>query len=77
MRGPDDIGEGATARRALFWPPTKITGRYLAPYLLAREEAEMLGRKPEPPGHAVQMDLEREVPAAADALRAARRRTGA
>jgi hypothetical protein len=43
MRGPDDIGEGATARRALFWPPTKITGRYLAPYLLAREEAEMLG----------------------------------
>jgi sulfide:quinone oxidoreductase len=77
MRGPDDTGEGAAARHALFWPPTKIAGRYLAPYLAARDEAEALGRAPEPPGHAVQLDLEREVPAAADALRAARRRAGA
>jgi sulfide:quinone oxidoreductase len=77
MRGPDDTGEGAAARHALFWPPTKIAGRYLAPYLAARDEAEALGRAPEPPGHAVQLDLEREVPAAADALRAARRGGGA
>jgi sulfide:quinone oxidoreductase len=76
MRGPDDTGEAAAARHALFWPPTKIAGRYLAPYLAARDEAEMLGRAPEPAGHAVQLDLEREVPAAADALRAARRRAG-
>jgi sulfide:quinone oxidoreductase len=76
MRGPGDTGEGAVARHALFWPPTKIAGRYLAPYLAARDEAEMLGRAPEPAGHAVQLDLEREVPAAADALRAARRRAG-
>jgi sulfide:quinone oxidoreductase len=76
MRGPDDTGEGAAARHALFWPPTKIAGRYLAPYLAARDEAEALGRAPEPSGQAVQLDLERDVPAAADALRAARRRAG-
>jgi sulfide:quinone oxidoreductase len=76
MRGPDDTDEGATERRALFWPPTKIAGRYLAPYLAQRDEAEALGRAPDPPGHAVQLDLERDVPAAADALRAADRRAG-
>ena len=74
MRGPDETHEGTAARHALFWPPTKIAGRYLAPYLAARDEAEALGRAPEPPGHAVQLDLERDVPAAADALRAGRRR---
>jgi sulfide:quinone oxidoreductase len=74
MRGPDETDEGAAARHALFWPPTKIAGRYLAPYLAERDEAEALGRVPEPAGHAVQLDLERDVPAAADALRAARRR---
>jgi sulfide:quinone oxidoreductase len=76
MRGPDDLGEGETERHALFWPPTKIAGRYLAPYLAARDEAEALGRTPEPPGAGVLLDLEREVPAAADALRSARKRTG-
>ena len=62
MRGPDDSGEGEAARHALFWPPTKIAGRYLSPYLAARDEAEALGRTPEPPGHAVVLDLERDVP---------------
>ncbi len=76
MRGPDDLGEGETERHALFWPPTKIAGRYLAPYLAARDEAEALGRTPEPPGAGVLLDLERDVPAAADALRSARKRTG-
>jgi sulfide:quinone oxidoreductase len=28
----------------LWWPPTKIAGRYLAPYLLERSEAEGFGR---------------------------------
>src|SRR3954451_16870409 len=76
MRGPDDSDEGAAARHALFWPPTKIAGRSPAPYLAAQDEAEPLGRTPEPPGQAVQLPLERDVPAAADALRAARRRAG-
>jgi sulfide:quinone oxidoreductase len=74
MRGPDDTDEGTAARHALFWPPTKIAGRYLAPYLMARDEAAALGRTAEPDGHAVQLDLERELPAAADALQAARKR---
>jgi len=76
MRGPEDLGEGETERHALFWPPTKIAGRYLAPYLAARDEAEALGRAPEPPGAGVLLDLERDVPAAADALRSARKHTG-
>ena len=28
----------------LWWPPTKITGRFLAPYLLERAEVEGFGR---------------------------------
>jgi sulfide:quinone oxidoreductase len=28
----------------LWWPPTKIAGRYLAPYLLQRSELEGFGR---------------------------------
>jgi sulfide:quinone oxidoreductase len=30
-------GEGQTNTRALWWPPVKIAGRYLAPYLGARD----------------------------------------
>ncbi|HET6869267.1 MAG TPA: FAD-dependent oxidoreductase, partial [Solirubrobacteraceae bacterium] len=32
---PAGAGEGTTLRRALWWPPTKIAGRYLSPYLAA------------------------------------------
>ncbi len=71
LRGPHDDDPGAAERRALFWPPTKIAGRYLSPYLLALSET--VGQAPEPEGHAVELDLERDVPAAADALRTARR----
>jgi sulfide:quinone oxidoreductase len=71
LRGPQDEDPGAAERRALFWPPTKIAGRYLAPYLLALAEA--VGDAPEPDGQPVDLDLERDVPAAADALRTARR----
>jgi len=31
--------EGEAQRHALWWPPTKVAGRYLAPYLAAQEEA--------------------------------------
>jgi len=31
----------------LWWPPTKIAGRFLAPYLIARGEAEGTGARPE------------------------------
>jgi len=35
-----DVSEGPPSSRALWWPPTKIAGRHLAPYLFERDEAE-------------------------------------
>jgi sulfide:quinone oxidoreductase len=32
-------GDGAIASTALWWPPTKVAGLYLAPYLYARDHA--------------------------------------
>jgi sulfide:quinone oxidoreductase len=34
-------GEGAVSGHTLWWPPTKIAGRYLAPYLARRDEGEL------------------------------------
>jgi sulfide:quinone oxidoreductase len=64
-------GEGSAVRRALWWPPTKIAGRYLSPYLAALQGRDAVDESPRPDGHAVELDLERELPAAADALRQA------
>jgi sulfide:quinone oxidoreductase len=36
-------GEGQAAARALWWPPVKIAGRYLAPYLVARDPDLAIG----------------------------------
>jgi sulfide:quinone oxidoreductase len=58
------------AGRALWWPPTKIAGRYLSPYLAALDGVDAVDA-PTPPGEPVQLDLERELPSAADALRRA------
>lgn len=68
---PAGGGEGSAVRRALWWPPTKIAGRYLSPYLAARDDAADLDAGPQPDGEPVELDLERELPAAADALRRA------
>ena len=43
----DQQGVGAVAAQALWWPPTKIAGRYLAPYLYEREAAAVPGPAPE------------------------------
>jgi sulfide:quinone oxidoreductase len=60
-----NAGEGGEAeRRALFWPPTKIAGRYLSPYLAALDDGEALGELAQPSGEPVELDLEREVSAA-------------
>jgi sulfide:quinone oxidoreductase len=42
-------GESSASSQALWWPPTKIAGEHLAPYLLERDkaEAEAIGRPPE------------------------------
>jgi sulfide:quinone oxidoreductase len=64
-------GEGTAVRHALWWPPTKIAGRYLSPYLAARHGTDAVGEGPQPDGQPVQLDLERDLPATADALRQA------
>jgi sulfide:quinone oxidoreductase len=42
-------GETAASTQALWWPPTKIAGEHLAPYLLERDkaEAEAIAQRPE------------------------------
>ena len=70
-------GEGEAVRRALWWPPTKIAGRYLSPYLAARHGTDAVGEGPQPDGQPVELDLERDLPATADALRQASLRGGA
>jgi sulfide:quinone oxidoreductase len=52
-------GPGDTARHALWWPPTKVAGRYLSPYLGAIEDAEVLGSPARPDGQPVELDLDR------------------
>jgi sulfide:quinone oxidoreductase len=52
-------GDGQTASHALWWPPGKVSGRYLAPWLAARDDAVTIGALPEHHGVPVQMDLER------------------
>jgi sulfide:quinone oxidoreductase len=37
-------GEPEVATHALWWPPTKIAGRYLAPFLFDRDELEAIER---------------------------------
>jgi sulfide:quinone oxidoreductase len=73
----DDDDQGRVERHALWWPPTKVAGRYLAPFLASLEEAERVGEDYRPEGRLVQLDLERELPAVADALTLARLRARA
>jgi sulfide:quinone oxidoreductase len=55
-------GEPDVATRALWWPPSKIAGRYLAPYLFGQDELEALEHANE--GHlAVELLLDPLVPA--------------
>jgi sulfide:quinone oxidoreductase len=52
LRRANEGVEGEAQRRALFWPPTKIAGRYLSPYLAGVAE-----EVPTPPGQLVDFDL--------------------
>jgi sulfide:quinone oxidoreductase len=55
-------GEPDVATRALWWPPSKIAGRYLAPYLFGQDEREALEQVDE--GHlTVELLLDPPVPA--------------
>jgi sulfide:quinone oxidoreductase len=53
--GGDDA-EGEAQRHALWWPPTKVAGRYLAPYLAKLEEAEFTDAD-RPAGQLVEFDV--------------------
>ena len=64
-------GEEAAVRHALWWPPTKIAGRYLSPYLAALDGVHAVDEAQRPRGEPVELDLERDLPAVADALRQA------
>jgi sulfide:quinone oxidoreductase len=52
-------GEAETARHALWWPPTKVAGRYIAPYLQAVADAGDADAIP-PSGKPVELELESE-----------------
>jgi sulfide:quinone oxidoreductase len=54
-------GDGEVADHALWWPPSKVAGRRLAPYLARRDEAARLDHEPAIAGLAVQADLAREI----------------
>jgi sulfide:quinone oxidoreductase len=57
-------GGGEVADHTLWWPPSKVAGRRLAPYLAERDEAARLGHEPAPAGLAIQTDLARQLEAA-------------
>jgi len=54
-------GEGETAPHPLWWPPSKIAGRWLAPWLAARDGDAVAEQLPEVGGMHVQTDLFRSV----------------
>ena len=64
-------GPSLLAEHALWWPPSKVAGRYLAPYLFEREEdRDLAAAPPLDAGVPVDVDLtERQIPG-----RTARRR---
>jgi hypothetical protein len=39
-------GEGDVAAQPLWWPPAKVAGRYLAPYLFRRDAERFTPRRP-------------------------------
>jgi sulfide:quinone oxidoreductase len=52
-------GHGQAATRALWWPPGKVDGRYLAPWLASRDDGAVVEHAPMSGGMPVQVDLER------------------
>jgi sulfide:quinone oxidoreductase len=55
-------GEPAVATQALWWPPSKIAGRYLAPYLFGQDVLEPIEESKA--GHlSVEVQLDPPVPA--------------
>jgi sulfide:quinone oxidoreductase len=59
MRYAPADDEGQTATRALWAPPGKVDGRYLSPWLAARDDTAVVGLAPTSGGLPVQVDLQR------------------
>ena len=57
--GRDDHDDATT--HMLWWPPGKINGRYLAPWLAALDEETVADHLPHSGGLAVPTDLHRDV----------------
>jgi sulfide:quinone oxidoreductase len=58
MRGETiraQVEEGETAPRALWWPPAKIAGRYLAPYLAEKDGVP--AEPPPPPAGGMEVEI--------------------
>jgi sulfide:quinone oxidoreductase len=53
-RALEDDEAGQAERRALWWPPTKVAGRYLAPYLHSLDGGQD-GDGHRPPGRLVEL----------------------
>jgi sulfide:quinone oxidoreductase len=49
-------GEGELAGHALWWPPSKIAGRWLSPYLSERDQESVMGA---PPGKPLELRFSR------------------
>jgi sulfide:quinone oxidoreductase len=54
-------GEGEATTHTLWWPPGKVAGRWLAPWLAARDDEAVAGNLPHAGGLPVQTDLHRDV----------------
>jgi sulfide:quinone oxidoreductase len=54
-------GEGEATTHTLWWPPGKVAGRWLAPWLAARDDEAVAGQLPHSGGLPVQTDLHRDV----------------
>jgi sulfide:quinone oxidoreductase len=54
-------GEGEATTHTLWWPPGKVAGRYLSPWLAARDDEAVAGQLPRSGGLPVQTDLHREI----------------
>jgi sulfide:quinone oxidoreductase len=50
-------GESEAKRRALWWPPTKVAGRYLAPYLHGAAKHDVHAEESPPSGQLVEREL--------------------
>jgi len=54
-------GEGEATTHTLWWPPGKINGRYLTPWLAALDEETIADHLPHSGGLAVQTDLHHDI----------------